>query len=754
MRLRLFKIYFAVSIISFFTLFWGIAFGNDVALERSRVKVAANIDIKFNIYDQLENQPLNSDALLEAMSREPELHVQRHDSKALSMKILRQKLIDWALEEIEFTLRQLDPNGNLFTSAEWEDYKNLPKEKIDRNMTKNFGEFFETVRKQVAESQYEKIQTVFPSTEELSKIFELPESDRHTAFRELEKQLLQKLTSVNQDILFEEVREKINKEKVRPVLEDARRQFHSQLQWINNYGSRDKNPQKIEKELKQKLSAYVQSKEYKDALQFKERVYGVFPAFELRLKGKVEDIATENLKSAIREMRFPVNIDNLVGIIKKNIASHKVAVDSAEIVFASLKPEFKKNIIKTYSKGVRDKGFNVWLSEKIELLEREEHVVLKTTRRAASDAFLAARKRIAEEQFSWYFSPLKNGKWRPHDQLVESFYNSYSIYFSDPMFLEGIKSKSFDNEILLAETEDLVLKKEVEITKTYLNFLKKQMQIIDDVAEKVKTSPPKEVKKLNDLIALLTKKVKNKWSGSRVSRHHSSLFPKSVKEIEKQARSILDLIARKEREKREEEERRKKEEEEEMRIAQLLEKENSGGGGNNDARGANGGGSGGGTGDGGDGNCPNEEKDVHPDLLIDIEFSGKSVKLKGRALHQGEILDKFINSNTCVNPDLFSKKHPDISRAIFQWLKKEVERQLKNVSDGDTSPIELFILARVDSGSVDYGALVGLRRCLVEHVIKIKKKISLKWYDDFFSAKEKKGQDPGEYRKISWKLTI
>lgn len=379
------------------------------------------------------------------------------------------------------------------------------------------------------------------------------------------REMTERIAKEQKTPVFEENLGYISEKIVAPVIKSAKAERKRQEEYILSRARSDAiAPSFLERDLKGRLEANV--KERSKAVGAMD-AWGVFPSVLSKvLPVAVERRTINRLSACVNEVKLDVDVEGVAKVISADPVSH-VRYGASERAFAAL-----------YGREVLSNGLERALSiaPENERGEFREYLVSrldrpdvvksaeKVVRREIMPKWKAARAEVAAADAKKFWPTLDDGTWYPDANLADetlsrSDYRNVVKNWRKMAGMEELASRSESGKVLeeTARIADARVAAAFELARSAMTA---QNRIVDDSHDSVlaeararKSSMMSKTPGLNEIVAMLTGVVEEKWAEKRIEtlwpdgkkpsnaeEQHAELYPSVKKKIELLARKILE----------------------------------------------------------------------------------------------------------------------------------------------------------------------------------------------------------------------
>ena len=527
-------------------LFASVLSAGNAEFDRTAAEGAARITME-RFRQEMRENGLDSGALSEEMLGDPDRFAVNSAAEKECRDIYiskAEKAFSEKWEEVKRSLSLDDSFSFAFTEAD----------KIA--LEAKFPSFYRSERRDAVDRQAKQIASTTRPTE--SEIDE--KSDK-----QLRKEMTERIAKEQKMPVFEENLDYISEKIVAPVLQRAKEERKRQQEYLLSRARSDAvAPSLLERDLKERLEANVKERS-KDVAALD--AWGVFPSvLSKTLPAAVERRTLNKLTASVNEVRLDVSVDNVAKVISADPAAH-VKYTASERVFSNVYGcEVLSNglerVLVAAPDGERDE-FRAYLVARLDRQEVAKSVD-KVVRREIMPKWKSARAEVARRDAERFWPTLDDGSWYPEpgiadETLSRSDYRKAVKDWRKISGLEGLASRP-GSEKVLEETSRIADDRVAAAFELARSAIAAQNKIVDDSHDSVfeeaksrKNSVLSKTPGLNEIVAMLTGAVEEKWAEKRIEtlwpdgkmpsnaqEQHTELYPSVKKKIELLARKILE----------------------------------------------------------------------------------------------------------------------------------------------------------------------------------------------------------------------
>lgn len=732
-----------------------------VKARRETVRLTAKLLVE-ELGKNIENAPIDENALRGAMSISPAEHVERRKSKELLRGQLRRRFRENYQREVKRVIDRLNTETpenieSWFSDEDANHFSKIPEEAIKKNLDDKFLKTFKRVRDQACRQQFVDITNeLYPNVQDV----ETANSDK---LKLRMKETLEKAKASR--ILFEEVAEKLNETFVEEIIADAEAQKHSQLAIVEKSESNDSLlPSFIINDIEKRLGLAREDLERREiSFGAPDKVYDTFPSVRKATKIKATSLAKQSFINSLEKMNFSIDEERVRRLIVSDYPAHRERRASLDVCYETYSEPIISHAIKVAARPLngRQRAEGVDFMTNLALTDDAcQRALKRMALRSLKGSFDVVRKEIRNDQLKEYFEPLADGSWEPETARIESFHRvAGNVHVDEPLREKSISNLPLTPNVLLDETRELVSEKVDYYMNEGRRALTAQLKITDDVEKNIERTLPDQLahkpqtnngvfqrllafvnladdapqtnsKEFDAVVKTFTSEVKKQWERQRVillwkeidnlpvnrDTKYAELFPMVHQEIEKRVKAMLH-----------------REQDPETTTAEINagdgEKEGGGGGAATHS-------------------APRTTtKQVAVDLIIDVDVDGERLVvdfLRGDQPTETKTLPMaaFARRSSSVELDGL------LPELTTKWLRDQDRR-------GEHVRCSVFV--RVFHEGVPYGVIAGLRDHFKKRLESIKPdNVSIQWFEKYYRSSFKKGTRnvPDSYRSRGLQFPI
>lgn len=379
------------------------------------------------------------------------------------------------------------------------------------------------------------------------------------------REMTERIAKEQKTPVFEENLGYISEKIVAPVIKSAKAERKRQEEYILSRARSDAiAPSFLERDLKGRLEANV--KERSKAVGAMD-AWGVFPSVLSKvLPVAVERRTINRLTACVNEEKLDVDVESVAKVISADPAAH-VRYGASERAFAALygREVLSNGLERALSIAPENERgeFRAYLMSR---LDRQDVVksAEKVVRREIMPKWKAARAEVAASEAKRFWPTLDDGSWYPDASLADetlsrSDYRNVVKNWRKMAGMEELASGPGSGKVLeeTARIADARVAAAFELARSAMTA---QNRIVDDSHDSVlaeararKSSMMSKTPGLNEIVAMLTGVVEEKWAEKRIEtlwpdgkkpsnaeEQHAELYPSVKKKIELLARKILE----------------------------------------------------------------------------------------------------------------------------------------------------------------------------------------------------------------------
>lgn len=371
--------------------------------------------------------------------------------------------------------------------------KGFFKKQINQNISQFFQNKFPAIYKQarnaaVEQQHFQLILTTYPKQKEAEM---LDISDWNPdKLKSMKEELIQKMYGA-EDILLEE-NEKRVKESADKIIKDIKQQYERQKDAIKGSLSTEAiTAEDVEEELNIKVQNIINEMEKnKNKGQI---IYSALPSIKKKIASKAENIESERFKEFVEQYKnFPIDRQKLEGIINSNLKAHRNLEGSLKLSTNELLPSAITIVVDKYSSPVKGTKQYADFKKRLHKISNNKDILLsikKDLSKSIGKPHSEVRASIADKQIKKFFTSIHSGAYIVPEDILSKSLNIDSEFdnFEQVIKLTDFSQKTYDRQILLAETEKALVSKTKEILREGKRAWDGQMNMVGSFNDTIKS---------------------------------------------------------------------------------------------------------------------------------------------------------------------------------------------------------------------------------------------------------------------------